>query len=215
MPFMKTAALNITVAIFLIIFAGIPTQSFAQLYKWRDKNGAIHYADTPPPNSSYKSKSIHDAPQPDLADQISAEKRLEEDKQSIEALRERMRYLKRQEAEQASPANQLNASIAQFCMQQINKLQTGNFTGLPDLSSCWNTSAASSLSQLCAEKINNGSWNPPPFFCTPHSQPIQSPPPAIPLTPTTGGAIDPSTGAFYPDVGGGYINPKNGEFYPK
>ena len=215
MSFIKTAALNITAATFLITVAGTSTQSFAQMYKWRDKNGTIHYTDTPPPNSSYKSKAIHNAPPPDLADQTNAENRLEKDKESIDALRQRMRDLKRQEAEQASPANQLKASIAQFCMQQINKLQNGNFAGLPDLSSCWNTSAASALSQLCAEKINDGTWNPPPVFCTPHSQPIQPPPSALPAAPVIGGAINPSTGAFYPGVDGGYINPQNGQFYPK
>lgn len=213
---MRRVAFIISIGLFSFISIGFYTQSWAQLYKWRDKSGVVHYTDTPPPNSSYKSKSIHNAPPPDLTDQINAENRLKKDKESVEALRQKMRDLKRQEAEQANPVNQLNASIAQFCMQQINKLQSGNFTGLPDLSSCWNTSAAPALSQLCAEKINAGSWNPPPFFCTPHSQSIQPPPPAIPPIPLIGGgAIDPSTGAFLPDVGGGYINPQNGQFYPK
>lgn len=30
-----------------------------------------------------------------------------------------------------------------------------------------------------------------------------------------GGVINPRTGQFYPDVGGGYINPQNGQFMPK
>lgn len=31
---------------------------------------------------------------------------------------------------------------------------------------------------------------------------------------TGGGAIDPRTGAYYPNVGPGVINPSNGNFYP-
>ena len=32
---------------------------------------------------------------------------------------------------------------------------------------------------------------------------------------TDGGIINPRNGQFYPDVGGGYINPQNGQFIPK
>jgi len=56
----------------------------------------------------------------------------------------------------------------------------------------------------------------------PFTQPFSSPPSgAIDVTtgefypPAAGGVINPRTGDFYPDVGGGYINPRTGDFMPK
>ena len=164
----KTIVFNATIAISLVVIIGFNTRSDAQFFKWRDQNGAIHYTDTPPPNSSYKSKEMHNAPQTNPADQIDAEKRLAEDKASIAALQQKMRNLKRQEEAQSSPTNQLEISLTNTCMQEINTLEHGNFSGFPDISFCRHTSAAAALDKLCAEKINNGSWKMPPPFCLPH-----------------------------------------------
>ena len=50
---MKFNYLIVTLAVLMVL----PSSGYAELYKWKDKNGQIQYTDTPPP-SNVKSESI-------------------------------------------------------------------------------------------------------------------------------------------------------------
>jgi len=45
--------------------------------------------------------------------------------------------------------------------------------------------------------------------------PAPAPAPAVPSLPEYRGAVNPSTGQFYPSQGQGVFNPRTGEFYPR
>jgi regulator of protease activity HflC (stomatin/prohibitin superfamily) len=38
--------------VFLFLFVGLATQTYAQVYSWKDENGRVHFGDTPPENQA-------------------------------------------------------------------------------------------------------------------------------------------------------------------
>lgn len=60
----------------LLVFIGVPLVAGAQVYKWTDANGTVHYADAPPPNGAeYKDVKVNrHAPSDDARSDGDAEK---------------------------------------------------------------------------------------------------------------------------------------------
>jgi hypothetical protein len=54
----------ILASLFVLVLASAAAQAGGGIYQWKDAKGVTHYADTPPPASEYKQRSIHH-PDPD------------------------------------------------------------------------------------------------------------------------------------------------------
>ena len=54
---MKSTQSYSTLLVLLLVLSALPTMANAEIYKWKDKDGSIRYADTPPP-SNIKQESI-------------------------------------------------------------------------------------------------------------------------------------------------------------
>lgn len=61
-----------------ILLCAFMTVAYAdQVYKWVDKNGQVHYSQTPPPKGSGHAKSIDITPQPSNPEGVKAAENLE------------------------------------------------------------------------------------------------------------------------------------------
>lgn len=52
---------RLSLAIWLVLCLALPLTAFAQMYKWVDANGKVHYSDKPPP-SNVKTEKLREAP---------------------------------------------------------------------------------------------------------------------------------------------------------
>lgn len=144
---------KIAVTAIVLSLSGTLT-AHAGMYKWTDHSGVTHYTQTPPPDSSYQSRTITSAPSPTAQDEAAAQQRLSQDRDDLRAMREHDDERAAREAQEATPFAQAQRAAAQSCQAQIaqvrHMLSGPRITGGPDLRYCWKTSAAGSLANLCS-----------------------------------------------------------------
>jgi len=102
------------------LIASAPAQ--AQLYKWVDEQGKVHYSDTPPAEKS-KSKQTLNIPNQPAAPAASDNKSWQEKEQDFQKRRtsEAEAATKKQKEEQEAKTKQENCAKAQ---QSLSQLQT-------------------------------------------------------------------------------------------
>lgn len=100
-------------AIVLLLF--FPTANMAQVYKWVDESGEVHYG-SEPPNADVTQMNV-DTPQPDDVSRQAAQERLERQKRWLEGREEekRVKQEQKQRHEQEKQAKRKHeASCAQL-----------------------------------------------------------------------------------------------------
>lgn len=114
----------------LLLAAGTAGTAGAQMYKWIDKDGKVHYGDTPPPGS--KTSSVG-APQSGAAAPASAPAAKDAKKGPLTPAEQEQEYRKRrQEAEKAGKKSeqeqQAQSAKSEGCertREYLNTLQSG------------------------------------------------------------------------------------------
>lgn len=94
------------------LVAALPGPVLAQVYKWVDENGKVHYGDAPPEQAQGKKKSVKiNTPAPSPADREAALKRAEEERRKLDQFTQTRRSAEAK-AKQDKPATATAGSTA-------------------------------------------------------------------------------------------------------
>ncbi|MGH8397265.1 MAG: DUF4124 domain-containing protein [Gammaproteobacteria bacterium] len=124
---------------FTILLCAVMVTAFAdQVYRWVDKDGNVHYSQTPPASTTVHANSVNfSAPAPDPVGQQNAQnlvRQMQAQNKQAEDAQQQAAAEAQQQAQQQQRCNQLQAEL--HVMQQVNRVVTvdakGNRTYLTD-----------------------------------------------------------------------------------